>query len=121
MRIVADENVQRPLVMALRARGHEVVFITELAPGLRDGEVLQPAAQANALLLTRDSDFWQLVFEAHRPCSGVLLERLSDRRARDKIEPAVNALETHGERLYQAFSTLTPEGLTMESLVKDKQ
>jgi hypothetical protein len=44
MRLVADENCERPIVQALRARGHNVDFIAELSPGLKDAEVLRYAS-----------------------------------------------------------------------------
>ncbi len=40
MKIVADEGVDAPIVARLRAEGHEVLYVAELVPGLRDQEVV---------------------------------------------------------------------------------
>ncbi len=41
MRIVADEGIERPLVLRLRASGHDVIHIAEIARGstvIRDAQ-----------------------------------------------------------------------------------
>jgi hypothetical protein len=43
MRIVADEGIERPLVLRLRASGHDVIHIAEIAPGSTDLEILELA------------------------------------------------------------------------------
>ena len=43
MRIVADENMDGP-VRRLRERGHDVVWMADLAPGAPDGDVVAKAA-----------------------------------------------------------------------------
>jgi predicted nuclease of predicted toxin-antitoxin system len=62
MKIVADEGVDRQVVEALRGENHDVTYIAELAPGISDEEVLQLANERDALLLTTDKDFGELVF-----------------------------------------------------------
>lgn len=57
MKLVADESVDFPIVVALRADGHDVVAVVELAPGINDEKVLELANQRKALLLTGDKDF----------------------------------------------------------------
>ena len=62
MKIVADESVDKQIVDRLRSDGHAVVFIAELAPGIDDEAVLLQSRQSNAVLLTADKDFGELVF-----------------------------------------------------------
>ena len=57
MLLVADENVDAPIVAALRAAGHRVEYVYELDPGIDDGAVLALSNANNALLLTSDSEF----------------------------------------------------------------
>ena len=38
MKLLADENVDRPIVARLRADGHSVIYILELAPDMSDPE-----------------------------------------------------------------------------------
>ena len=75
MRWLADECVAAPLVVFLRAHGHDVLYIAEAAAGLSDAEVIALALRENRLLLTEDKDFGDLVFRRERTVPGVVLMR----------------------------------------------
>jgi predicted nuclease of predicted toxin-antitoxin system len=77
VKIVADENVDQQIVDRLRAAGHEVLFVAELDPGIDDEAVLLRSRQTNAILLTADKDFGELVFRQRLVHAGVLLIRLA--------------------------------------------
>ena len=62
MNIVTDESVDKQIVDRLREQAHDVLSIAELEPGLDDETVLLRGRQANAVLLTADKDFGELVF-----------------------------------------------------------
>ena len=62
MKIVADESVDWPIVERLRRDGHEVIAILETCPGAPDARVLEIANASEAILLTADHDFGELVF-----------------------------------------------------------
>ncbi|MBC8327259.1 MAG: DUF5615 family PIN-like protein [Planctomycetes bacterium] len=53
MKLVADENVDKPIVDALRAAGHEVWYVAEQAPGITDEAVIAASVGRDALLLPR--------------------------------------------------------------------
>ena len=61
---MADESVEGPTVYALRAAGHEVLFVVDISPGIADSAVLEIARREEALLLTADKDFAELVFRS---------------------------------------------------------
>ena len=42
MRFLADENIEHPVVEALRSAGHDVASVADIAPGAPDEEVLRP-------------------------------------------------------------------------------
>jgi predicted nuclease of predicted toxin-antitoxin system len=65
VRLVADEKIEPSLVLRLRAEGHTVSAIAEFASGVVDLEVLQIARESEALILTKDKDFGELVYR-HR-------------------------------------------------------
>ena len=52
LNIVADENVDRPIVERLREDGHAVLFVAETDPGVDDEVVLDRANELEAGLLT---------------------------------------------------------------------
>ena len=71
MKLVADESVDFPIIEALRTAGHDVLAVIELAPGINDETVLELANQRQALLLTADKDFGELVHRLRRIHRGV--------------------------------------------------
>ncbi len=77
LRFLADENVSRALVAALREGGCDIAWVGEAAPGLPDGEVLDWAGRDGRVLLTFDKDFGDLARAASLPSTcGVVLFRL---------------------------------------------
>ncbi|ETN87415.1 DUF5615 family PIN-like protein [Thermus sp. NMX2.A1] len=116
MKIVADEGVDAPIVARLRAEGHEVLYVAELPPGLRDQEVVALAKEREALLLTTDKDFGELVFLQGLVPGGVMLLRLEGLKPEEKWARVVWALQEHGSQLAQAFSVLTGKGLRIRKL-----
>ena len=77
MRLLADENIAGVAVEALRARGHDVLWVRTEAPGSSDADVLKLAEQADRIVLTFDKDFGELALrgKTSRP-SGVVLFRM---------------------------------------------
>ena len=62
MNFVADESVDAAIVRILRENQFEVISISESFFGKPDDVVLEIAVQEQALLLTEDKDFGELVF-----------------------------------------------------------
>jgi predicted nuclease of predicted toxin-antitoxin system len=75
--LVADEGVDGPVVQRLRNDGHDVIYVAELSPGVTNDDVLRQANDRDALLVTADQDFGELVFRQRLVHSGVLLLRLA--------------------------------------------
>lgn len=111
MRCVADENVDAPIVEAMRSSGHEVWYVAEQDRGITDDDVLHRASGQSALLITSDKDFGELVLRQGKASSGVLLLRLAGLPAAKKAELVVRALEDHGSELRGAFSVLAARAL----------
>ncbi len=77
MRLLADENIPGEAVDALRAAGHDVVWVRTDAPGSTDQDVLGRAQREDRIVLTFDKDFGELAWRARLPAaSGVVLLRL---------------------------------------------
>jgi hypothetical protein len=70
---VCDEGVERPIIDALRAEGHDVFYVAELQPGIGDDEVLAIAEAEVAIVVTTDKDFGELVFRQGLANHGVVL------------------------------------------------
>ncbi len=80
MRLLANETFPSDAVSALRARGHDVVWIRTEAPGSRDEDVLARARGESRVLVTFDKDFGELAFRSKLPASsGIVLFRITPR------------------------------------------
>jgi len=75
MRVLANENIPRRVVEAMRQSGHDVSWAVECCASARDEEVLALATAQSRILVTQDRDFGELVIRQglHAPCGVVLL------------------------------------------------
>lgn len=113
MKFVADESVDQPIVVRLRADGHTVIAVVETEPGISDGTVLEMANQEKCILLTADKDFGEIVFRENRLSFGVILIRLSGLTAIAKADVVGMAVKEHAERLVGTFAVLTKNNIRM--------
>jgi predicted nuclease of predicted toxin-antitoxin system len=78
MHLLADENIARAVVTALRVAGHDVAWTREDAPGSSDEAVLDFARLERRVLITCDKDFGELAFRRGlTSSSGVILFRIA--------------------------------------------
>jgi predicted nuclease of predicted toxin-antitoxin system len=80
VRWLADECVDAPLVAHLRASGHDVIYVAELASGMTELQALAQAVEEQRILLTEDKDFGELVVRWRRPVPGLVLLRIEPNR-----------------------------------------
>jgi predicted nuclease of predicted toxin-antitoxin system len=74
MNLLADEGVDAQIVAKLRSKGHDVLYVAEMDPGISDESVLKLANEHGALLITEDKDFGELVYRQGLIYLGVVLE-----------------------------------------------
>ena len=96
---LADECIDAGLVDRLRAAGHEVLYVAEIASGWTDTAVVQRAQTEKRLLLTEDKDFGELVFRAGMSIPGVVLLRLAPEQHGLKWMRLEAAIAHFGNRL----------------------
>ena len=116
MRFVADENVDRQIIAALREAGHTVRAVVEDTPSVSDDTVIQQAQQNSAVLVTADRDFGELVFRQGRITAGVLLLRLAGLPGELKARYALSAVEAHGAELSGNFTVVTSKAVRIRRL-----
>lgn len=107
MIFVCDEGVDRLVVELLREDGHEVLYIADASPSVTDDVVLDEANRRDALLVTRDKDFGELVYRLGRASAGVVLLRLPDATSAERAALAVGLVREHGDELRNAFTVVT--------------
>jgi predicted nuclease of predicted toxin-antitoxin system len=98
MHLLANENLPRQAVRALREAGHDVQWIHEDSPGVDDQTVLARAQRENRILITFDKDFGELAFRSglNIRC-GVILFRLSAASPGVVAERTVAAIATRAD------------------------
>ena len=111
MNIVADESVDFPIVQFLRRQGLEVHAIAEEEPSIADEDVLSLAVRQNALLITEDKDFGELVYRLRLPHRGIILLRLSGFSPEQKASLAGKVILINLSELPDAFSVFDGEKL----------
>lgn len=78
MRLLADENIPRSIVVWLRTAGHDVLLASESGLGQSDSHWLDLAANEQRVILTSDKDFGELIFRDRLASFGIILLRLDD-------------------------------------------
>ena len=111
MKLVADECIESTIINTLRQQGHSVLYITELKPGATDSEVLKLALQENAILVTADKDFGEIVFRQRKASSGVILLRLHGLSSIVKVRIIGKAIDQYGKEMGRSFTVITPSSV----------
>jgi predicted nuclease of predicted toxin-antitoxin system len=107
MNLLADEGIDRQIVERLRQDGHAVTYIAESAAGMADATILTLTNEYEAVLVTRDKDFGELVYRLQQVHRGVILVRLDGLRPEQKAEVVSQALFAHGTAMIGAFSVIS--------------
>lgn len=94
-----DESTGDAVANELRRLHHDVVSIHEQSPGVEDSTVLNIAVLKDRLLLTNDKDFGELVYRSGLPHHGVVLFRLRDERAANRIRMLREVLKLPKDKL----------------------
>ena len=107
MRFLVDECTGPKVAAWLHSQGHEIFSVFDDARGIEDEEVLRKAYADSWILITNDKDFGEKVYRERRPHRGVILMRLEDERATNKIEVLRRLLEEYADRLADSFVVVT--------------
>jgi len=107
MRFLVDECTGPAVARWLRAQKHEVFSVYEEARGMDDDEVIAKAFAEDWILITNDKDFGEKVYREQRPHKGVVLLRLEDERAANKIVALRRLLEGYAGLLANQFLVVT--------------
>jgi predicted nuclease of predicted toxin-antitoxin system len=114
MRILADENFPLSTVEALRAGGHDVLWVRTDCPGSTDVALLDRAEAEARIILTLDKDFWQIAMHRREPLvrSGVILFRVHP-AIPGRITPTVQRALGAAQEWCGHVSIATPESIQM--------
>jgi predicted nuclease of predicted toxin-antitoxin system len=120
MKLFADENMARAIVIRLRDLGHDVLYASEVQPGAADSDWLNRAEAERRIILTADKDFGDLIFRDRLTSHGVVLLRLGDVPLKDRLtrlEQAWASVEAHP---VGKFIVVTPSKIRIRDLVTEE-
>jgi len=106
MRWLLDECVDAGLVEQLRQNGHDVVYMSDVAPRASDAEVMNRAERETRLLLMEDKDFGDLVFRQRRSVPGIILLRIGALQRNRKWERLLAAIDRFGDTLLGRYTVI---------------
>ena len=107
MRFLVDECTGPAVAQWLRQQNHDVVSVFDEIKGVDDKEVIKKANEQNRILITNDKDFGELVFREKKQHKGVILLRLENERAVNKIAVLKRLLEKYENSLHGHFIVVT--------------
>ena len=107
MRFLVNECTGPAVARWLRKQKHEVFSVYEEARGMDDDDVIQKAFAENWILITNDKDFGEKVYRERRPHRGIVLLRLEDERAANKIDTIRRLIESYADQLSDHFVVVT--------------
>ena len=110
MRFLVDECTGPVVARWLREQGHEVFSVYEEARGMEDDAIIRKAFEEKWILITNDKDFGAKIYRERHPHKGVILLRLEDERARNKINTIRRLLRDYSDQLADHFVVVSETG-----------
>ncbi len=107
MRFLVDECTGPAVAQWLREQRYEVFSVYDEARGWGDDQILNKAFAEDWILITNDKDFGEKVYRQRRRHQGVVLLRLDDERAPNKIEVLRRLLRSYSDLLSNRFVVVT--------------
>jgi predicted nuclease of predicted toxin-antitoxin system len=111
MRFIVDESTGSSVVECLRDAGHDVLAVAETMPQADDSDILARALREERILITNDKDFAELVFRSRQGHHGVVLLRLHEESAANRVRVAEAVLAEYADRLAGHFTVATEGGV----------
>lgn len=107
MRFIVDECTGPSVAQWIRKKGYEVFSVFEQARGADDECIIRKALDEDWILITNDKDFGDKVYRDGRHHKGVILLRLEDERAGEKIKILSRLFKNYADRLHNSFVVVT--------------
>jgi len=116
MRFIVDECTGMAVAEHLRKSGHNVVVVAETMPQADDHTILTKAVNEGRVLITNDKDFGELIFRRGYSHHGVLLLRLQDDSAVNRVRVVKAVLDQYGDFLKMNFLVATERQVRIRHL-----
>lgn len=101
---IVDAGVGKSVEEWLTNEGYNVISIRLLNAEMEDEQIISLALSENAIIITMDKDFGELVYKENKQHSGILLLRLDDAVAREKLAVIQSLLPSHLNSIKNYFT-----------------
>jgi predicted nuclease of predicted toxin-antitoxin system len=104
---LVDESTGVQVAEALKADGHDAVYVGRVMPGAKDKPILARAHAEGRILVTNDKDFGERVYRSRQPHAGVILLRLRRDVPQRRIAVLRRLITSIGRGLQNKFTVVT--------------
>lgn len=103
-KFIVDVGVGKIIEEWLKEEGYEVIVVRTINAAMEDMEIINIANEEDAVIITMDKDFGELVFKNKLYNKGILLLRLEDAVAEEKLAAIQNILPKYLDEIKGKFS-----------------
>ena len=103
IRFIVDMGVSKKVEEWLSTNDYDIKVIRDIDPRMKDRDVLKLAVTEKRMVITMDKDFGELVFNSGLNHSGVLLLRLEDAKADEKVKIVEEILKKYEDKITNNF------------------
>lgn len=107
--IIADENIDFRIIRLIRELNLDVYSISENDSGVQDIEIIEFSRNPPRIILTRDKDFGEWVFQNGIRNISVVFIRYGFSETNKMIEILLNLFSNNHEELFGKFTTVTTQ------------
>ncbi len=111
MKFVIDVGVGRSVELQLVIDGYDVLPVRDRDPHLADQEILRWAVAEQAIVVTMDKDFGDLIWKEHLPHAGVILLRMEDATGPERADAMRRIVREFGSELPHRFTVFKNDRL----------
>lgn len=114
--ILADENIDHRVIVALRKGGIQVLSVRESYQGISDAEVIELSKNPYRLILTEDKDFGEWVYAHNERTISVILLRYHISETQQIIDLLLSLILDKGERLFGKFTIIGTQKIRIRTI-----
>jgi predicted nuclease of predicted toxin-antitoxin system len=103
MKILADVNIEKPIVDYTVGIGFDVKWIPDYNCMLPDDNLLTMANTESRVLMTNDKDFGELVFRQNKITTGIILVRMKGASSEKKVKAIKKLFKNYPSKIYNHF------------------
>jgi predicted nuclease of predicted toxin-antitoxin system len=114
--MIADESVNKNLIIALRKAGHSVLSIAEESAGISDQEIVIKSLIPPRIIISEDKDFGELVYHHKVSVIGVIFLRYTPYEFDIIKERLLTFIADHMGNLQGKFAVITFNKIRIRTL-----